>query len=325
MKIKIDNSVKNKENPTVSAIIPTYNRAQLLPRSVQSVLNQTLQNFEIIIVDDGSIDNTEEIVKEFQRKDKRIRYIKQERNKGAGAARNVGIKAARGEYIAFIDSDDEWLPEKLEKHIKVFKNAPSEVGVVYAGCWRIENDKKMYIPQSWVTKKEGDIHQELMERGIGFIITNSLVVKKSAFKKVGLFDEGLPSLEEWELAIRLSRYYSFRYINEALSQSVMEPDSISISHHAAIKAYKLILERHYEEFKKNKRLLAKHLYAIGISLCHGNDLDQGRSYLFRAVRAYPLSIKYLVVAFISLFGQEIYKKIIDIYHVISFVRNKHEK
>jgi tetratricopeptide (TPR) repeat protein len=209
--------------------------------------------------------------------------------------------------------------------MKVFENAPAKVGVVYAGCWRIENGQKMYVPQSWVTKKEGDIHQELLKGGIGFIITCSLVVKKECFKKAGLFDERLPSLEEWDLAIRLSKYYEFRYINEALSISIMKPDSISTNHRAAIKAFELILGKHYEEFKKNDTLLARHQYAIGNLLCQSGDFNQGRGYLFRAVKSYPLNISYLVVALTSLFGQDIYKRILDIYHVISLVRNKHEK
>lgn len=108
-----------KNNPKVSVIIPTYNRAHLIGRAIKSVLNQTYKDFEIIIVDDGSTDKTEEVVKDF--KDERVRYIRREKNKGGSAARNTGIKAARGEYIAFQDSDDEWLPEKLEKQMKAFE------------------------------------------------------------------------------------------------------------------------------------------------------------------------------------------------------------
>jgi len=110
------------KNPTVSVIIPTYNRAHLVGRSIQSVINQTYQDFEIIVVDDGSTDNTEDIIKEFQKKDKRIKHIKHNKNKGGSAARNTGIRAARGEYIAFLDSDDEWMPTKLEKQTSYFNH-----------------------------------------------------------------------------------------------------------------------------------------------------------------------------------------------------------
>ena len=95
------------ERPTVSVIIPTYNRAYLIDRSIQSVLNQTYQDFELIVVDDGSTDNTEDIIRQFQEKDKRIKYIKYDKNKGGSAARNTGIKNSVRKYIAFQDSDDE--------------------------------------------------------------------------------------------------------------------------------------------------------------------------------------------------------------------------
>jgi len=121
----------NLERCSVSIVIPTYNRAGLLSRTIQSVLNQTYQDFEIIIVDDGSTDKTEEVVKSFN--SKKIFYNRHEENKGANAARNTGIKASRGEYIAFQDSGDEWLPQKLERQMKVFENASPEVGVVYTG------------------------------------------------------------------------------------------------------------------------------------------------------------------------------------------------
>ncbi len=101
-----------ENSPTVSVVIPTYNRAHLVGRAIQSVLNQTYHDFEIIIVDDGSIDNTEDVVKSLN--DPSIRYTRHDQNRGGSAARNTGIKMARGEYVAFQDSDDEYLPEKVE-------------------------------------------------------------------------------------------------------------------------------------------------------------------------------------------------------------------
>jgi glycosyltransferase involved in cell wall biosynthesis len=126
--------------PKVSVIIPTYNRAGLLKRAIQSVLNQIYQDFEIIIVDDASTDNTENVIESF--KEHRIRYIKHESNKGAAVARNTGIKFANENYIAFQDSDDEWLPEKLEKQMEIIEHASPRVGVVYTGYRRIIGNKE---------------------------------------------------------------------------------------------------------------------------------------------------------------------------------------
>lgn len=144
------------KNPTVSVIIPTYNRAHLVGRAIQSVLNQTYKDFELIIVDDGSTDNTEDIIKKYQKKDERIKYIRRKKNKGGSVARNTGINAAIGEYIAFLDSDDEWLTEKLERQMKVFKSTSSEVGVVYSGFFRI-NDRRNEIESIFNPKKRGYI------------------------------------------------------------------------------------------------------------------------------------------------------------------------
>ena len=108
----------------VSVIITTYNRAHLVGKAIKSVLNQTFQDFELIVVDDGSTDNTEEVINSFN--DTRIRYIRHKINKGGNAARNTGLRNSKGEYIAFLDSDDEWLPEKLERQLEVFKKSQDE-------------------------------------------------------------------------------------------------------------------------------------------------------------------------------------------------------
>lgn len=299
------------KNPTVSVIIPTYNRAHLVGRAIQSVLNQTYQDFEIIVIDDGSTDNTEDIIREFQKTDKRIKYIKHEKNKGGSAARNTGIKAARGEYIAFQDSDDEWLPEKLEKQMRVFENAHPEVGVVYTGFLRIENDKENYIPSSWVIKKEGNIHNELLKGN--FVTTQSIVARKECFEKAGIFDESLPRLQDWELVIRLSKCYNFKCIDEPLLTSPFTPDSISANNDALIKAAELILAKHFKDFDKHKKILSKHYFSIGLNLCLNDNFEIGRSYLMKAINIHPYNIKYLSLILVSFLGQNVFYRIVKIY------------
>jgi len=294
------------DNITVSVIIPTYNRASLIGRAIKSVLNQTYQKFEIIIVDDGSTDKTEEIIKSF--KDERVRYIRNEKNKGASAARNIGIRFARGGYIAFQDSDDEWLPEKLEKQMKVFEITAEKVGVVYSGFWRIKNNKKIYIPSNKITKKEGYIHKEILREN--FVTTQVVIIKKKCFKKAGMFDERLPRLQDWELWIRISKFYEFKYIDEPLVISYHTPDCISENKNALIKAFELILKKHFLEIRRNRKLLAYHQYVIGNLLCRIGKMAQGRRYLLGALKSYPLKIKCLIVAFASLFGESVYVNIV---------------
>jgi len=271
-------------DPIVSVIIPTYNRAHVLARAIQSVLNQTYQDFEIIVVDDGSTDNTEEVIKSFN--DPRIRYIRHEENKGAAAARNTGIKAAKGEFIAFQDSDDEWLPKKLEKQMEAFDNASPKVGVVYTGFWSIEGNVKRYSLNKEIVHKEGDIH---------------------CFKKAGMFDERLHRLIDWELWIRVSKYFDFKFIDEPLGIAYFVGGGLRTNEEALIAAQELILETHYDEFERaGKKVLAKQLFRLGNLLCLCGKNSEGRKYVAKARKLSPAP-KYILASYISLLGPKVYK------------------
>jgi glycosyltransferase involved in cell wall biosynthesis len=296
-------------NPLVSIVLPTYNRAHLLRRAIQSILNQTYQNFEIIVVDDCSSDNTEEVVKSFC--DERIRYVRNKEHKGAPFSRNIGIRIACGEYIAFQDSDDEWLPKKLEKQMDVFKNSSRELGVVYTSFWRIGEGRRFRVPPSNFKLNEVDIHEILLETN--FIGMPTAVVRKECFEKVGLFDETLPRLQEWDLWIRISRYYHFKHIDEPLVICYLQPDSISRNINAHIQALKHILNKYFEEMSKKPKILGKHYYEIGTLLCLNGNIQEGKSYFFKAVKTYPFNMKLLFSMALSLLGQEAYNKVATTY------------
>lgn len=305
---------KTNNQPAVSVIIPTYNRAHLIGRAIQSVLDQTYEDYEIIVVDDRSTDNTEEVINEFRKKDERIRYIRHEKNKGGSAARNTGIKAAQGVYIAFHDSDDEWFPRKLAKQMEFFSTAKAVVGVTYTGFWRIEGDKKVYIPWSWVAKKDGNIHQELLKGN--FVGTPSIVTRKECFERAGLFDESLPRLQDWDLVLRLSKHYDFKCIDEPLLNSYYTIDSISANNEGFIKAFKLILSKHFDDFAKDNKYLSNSYYFFGNYLCSNNDFSNGRVYFIKAAKINPVKAKYLFVAFLSFFGQSVYNRFMATYQKI---------
>ncbi len=289
------------KTPVVSVIIPTYNRGIHMRRSVLSVLDQTYRDFELIIVDDASTDNTEDIVKDFN--DKRIRYIRHDNNKGAPAARNSGIKAARGEFIAFQDSDDEWFPMKLEKQMHAFKEAASDVGVVYTGLWRLDGKHKTFIPSSSIKHKNGDIHRELLKRS--FIGTPSMMVRKECFNKTGMFDETLLRLQDWELVIRLSRHYKFKYIGEALLNAHLIDDSISVNNRAHIQAFESIIMKHYDDFNKNKHILAKHYFSLGVFLSRNSEVSRARENFSKANRLHPRNPTYMTILILSLLNRHL--------------------
>ncbi len=296
----------------VSVILPTYNRAHLIARAIRSVLDQTYHDFELIVVDDASMDNTKEVIMGFN--DPRIRYIRHELNRGGSAARNTGINAAHGEYIAFQDSDDEWLPEKLEKQMRIFEKASTQVGVVYTGFYLIKDDSRMYMPGQNIKIKKGNLHEELLNGN--FVAADAVVIRKECFEKVGVFDESLPRLQDWELFIRISKYYIFDCIDEPLLNAFYSQDSISANQDAFFKASKLIIEKHIRTFKRNKYSLASWQYSIGFHLCQAGSKREGRMYLLRALRSNPFNIKYLVVALSWLFGENAYANVVRLKRII---------
>lgn len=288
----------------VSVIIPTFNRAKLIKRSIQSVLDQTYQDFEVIIVDDGSTDDTKSVIESF--KNPRIKYISHDINKGPSAARNAGIKNAKGKYIAFQDSDDEWLPEKLEKQMECFDTVSPRVSIVYCGLWRKKDKNISLIPPPSVSPKDGDINLFIC-RG-NFIAMPTVVCEKECFNKAGLFDEKFHHFEDWELLIRLSRYSRIKYIDEPLVMSYFTPGGVNEQGLIAeAKTTKQIFDKHYEEFKNNKQLLALYQYQIGNLLCQTEQYSEGKKSLLNAVKLDTLNQKYLTAYLISFFGKNIYR------------------
>lgn len=240
--------------PLVSVIIPTYNRSALLTRAVQSVLGQTYQNWELIIVDDASKDDTEKVVAAFG--SPRIRYFKQDVNKGAQAARNTGIRMAKGEYIGFLDSDNEWYPQKLEKQLEVFGAASDKVGVVYSSHDEINTIS--HTRREMIYRQHGDIYKNLLTYPLIDYITP--MVKRECFQKIGLLDEKVPAFHEWDTFIRLSRCYEFGLVPEKLAAYYVHKDSISGSFKRDVKGYFYVMNKHRQEIVKvcGSRVMARH-------------------------------------------------------------------
>jgi glycosyltransferase involved in cell wall biosynthesis len=186
--------------PKVSVLIPTFNNGRYIHEAIDSVLSQDFKDLEIVVVDDGSTDNTKEVLKKYG---PAVRYIYQE-NKGISGARNRGILESKGEYIAFLDSDDVWLDStKLTQQVAIFENNPN-VGIVYSKMMMV-NDKGEQLGLK-PDKPNGQNFKELIEIG-GHLPTSTLVARKVCFEKAGLFDETLPILEDFDMWLRISRLY----------------------------------------------------------------------------------------------------------------------
>ncbi|WP_347272769.1 glycosyltransferase family 2 protein [Candidatus Kuenenia sp.] len=257
----------------VSVIIPTYNRSVLLQRAVQSVLSQSYSNLEVLIIDDASTLDYSDVLKEFD--DTRIRYIRHEQNKGPAASRNTGIRLAQGAYIAFNDDDDVWDNEKLEKQMHRMQASEDNVGLVFSKYKKILKDgsEKEILPAN---QDISHCHRLLLE--YCFIGTPTVLIKRECIEKSGAFDENLPCLEDWDLWIRVSKYYSFAYIPENLVFAYESINSVNINKENNALALEAILNKYIDEISLDKKLLSLYYWRIGVA--KGEIHDFKKSLLF---------------------------------------------
>lgn len=214
-------------NPKVSVIIPTFNRAYCLHEAIDSVLVQTFQDFELIVVDDGSSDNTLEVVRGYGPK---IKCIYQE-NKGLSSARNRGIKEASGEFVAFLDSDDIWLPEKLNRQIDIFQKE-NIIGLVSTRAEVIDeqgNSLGIYKPKKFTSSDLSGLLNAY------FVVISSVMVRRSALDSLDYyFDESLKSAEDFDFCLRLSRVTQLYYLDNV---EVKYRDSLNAMSKNLVKMY----------------------------------------------------------------------------------------
>lgn len=272
--------------PSVSVVIPTYNRAHLLGRAIKSVLDQTYTDFELIVVDDGSTDGTSEVVKSFN--DSRLRFIRTEPNRGASAARNTGIQAAQGEYIAFNDSDDEWLPQKLEKQVKFFEeNARNgHLGVVLCELIRITPQAEQYV----VVKPELINVNDLLVRLYCQCGTPGFLLKRAVVKTELYFDESLPAYQDWDLLARMSRICEVESVHEPLFRVYQHQENRIWTSRSALNGRLLLLKKYDNELQALPKLRNYHHKFIGLRYYDYGEMNEARRYFRSAIKAYPWDI-----------------------------------
>ncbi|MFE5324758.1 glycosyltransferase family 2 protein [Paenibacillus sp. NPDC056579] len=248
----------------ISVILPTYNREKVLLRSINSILNQTYREIELIVIDDNSNDNTENLIKEI--KDDRIIYIKQDRNYGASVARNKGIEIARGEYVAFQDSDDEWFPTKLEEQLEFLKTTNSDV--VFCSYCRNTNGLKEIIKPPMFRMEE--IHQKILWGN--FIGTPTIFSKRQCFVNEQ-FDCNLSRFQDWEVMMRITNKYKVVFLDKILINVYVQTDSITNNYSKAVDSLKLIIKKN-KDILDNK-ILAYYYYCLGMYSLYTKYPDLG--------------------------------------------------
>lgn len=270
--------------PLVSVIIPTHNRAEMLNRAIRSVLNQTFEDFEMIVVSDGSKDNTEQVVKSFD--DSRIRFLKHETLRGASAARNTGLRAAQGEYIAFLDDDDEWMANKLEVQTPVIQKSRPEVGLVYAWMEYFENGKSVGVR---APELRGNVFVEMLDKqAIGGCPT--IIIKREVIDNVGYFDESLPRGNDGDFIRRITKHYQVDYVPEVLVKVYLgHGDRISVNSKENIRNVVWALEKRLKdfegEFRRHPRQEANVMAKISVNAFKIGQLRKGIAFLWRTAKS----------------------------------------
>ncbi len=290
--------------PKVSVIIPTHNRAEFLRAAVISVLNQTFQNFEIIIVDDASQDQTAAVIRSFT--DRRIKYIRHETSRGQGATRNAGLRCALGEYIALLDDDDEWMPQKLEKQVAVLDRSPSNVGMVYTGVCRIDVFTNRVINRV-IPRKRGSVFRDLCEKNwIGGC--SSVVLRRGCFQKIGLFDESLAAQADYDLWLRIAREFDIECIREPLVLYAVHGDRISTNYESVIQGMEAQLRKYGSVFAQDKHNYSRRYLVLGINYCVNGNGKEGQRALLKAIRVYPFAVRPYWYLFLVLLGADKVRK-----------------
>ncbi len=237
------------EQTIVTTVITTHNRSQLLRRAIESVLSQTYSPIECIVVDDKSTDNTKEVCDEFPTV--HYIYIPPEESKGGNYARNKGIKAAKGEYVAFLDDDDYWLPEKIEKQVKLIER--HECDLVYCGRTYeiITSEGIQYRNQIPGQECTGNISSKILEEI--FTTTSCTMAKRQKLIDIGMFDESLKFWQEYELQIRLAQYHPFYCVCEPLVVyrcDINDRQRLTNKYYEWRNAVKYIREKHKALYQK---------------------------------------------------------------------------
>ncbi|MBW4608850.1 MAG: glycosyltransferase [Hassallia sp. WJT32-NPBG1] len=302
--------------PKVSVIIPAYNALAYLAETVDSVFKQTFSDWELLIVDDGSSDGTAAWARQIT--DSRVRLICQ-KNQGSSVARNTGITAAKGEYIALLDADDLWEPTKLEKQVRFLEENPS-IGLV--DTWTILiNQKGKSTGRIIVSSAEGDVWKQLVQFKPVCCCDSTPLIRRSCFDNVGLFNPDLPYLEDLDMWIRLAGRYEFAAIKEPLVRYRQHPQSKSTNCKGTLEAFRAIIEKAFESVPAEVLPLREKGYArVNLYLAwraiNNKDYEQAIHFNNKAIAHHPQLIfswdflrQSIALALLKRLGSQSYERV----------------
>jgi glycosyltransferase involved in cell wall biosynthesis len=279
----------------VSVIVLTYNRAHMVTETIDSVLNQTFKDFELIVVDNESTDNTEEVIKSFT--DERIRYFKHQNNGLIGVNRNYGVNKARGEYITFCDDDDLWMPEKLERQVKLL-DLNKELGLVYSDSYIMDENGNLGRDTllSSLRPLRGNVFDKLFQSN--FIPMPTVMIRREVLSKVGGFDPKYIIALDYDLWLRIAEHYPIDFTEEPLAKYRIHGGSVSRNQELAINEDFQLIEYWLEKkanLERGFRRKAKQKQAIlNISLMlyyfRNGEKRKAISKSMNLIRLFPYSL-----------------------------------
>jgi glycosyltransferase involved in cell wall biosynthesis len=305
----------SEHHPNVSVVIPTYNREDVISRAIDSVLKQTYTNFEIIIVDDGSTDNTEEVINELQKQHEEIKYFSQD-NAGAAVARNHGIRKADGNYIAFLDSDDQWLPEKLETQLELFRES-DQVNIGFVGANKIickcDSDDQVVSKKDFYKNRFSKEEQPFtLEDFLSLknpVSPSTALISTKALEDVGLFDPECPPHEDYELWIRLREQYNFETTWTPLAKYRDWEEGISKTttsgKKASVKTY--IMNKHSKLYRRYPKARSVILRKIGTEHMLTGNHGKAIAHFYKSIKCKPLHFRNYLNLVVALFGRSTYQ------------------
>ena len=289
--------------PRVSVIIPTFRRPRLLVAAIQSVLNQTFQDFEIVVVDDNSGDNTEAVVRSFD--DSRIHYIAHQANWRVGAARNTGVLNSSGTLVAFLDDDDEWLPDKLDRQVELLDRFSRVTGVVYAGFQKIDRRTGRVVETVSPSWRGHILHHLCRNNCVG--TASTVVMRRECFDEVGLFDETVDFGEEYDMWIRVSHSFDFVFLREPLVNYSVHGTRLSTNYGVMIRGLRRQLQKYGTFFAAYPLDLSRRYVELGALLCYAGNALRGQEAFLRAIRVAPSRFKNYFYLGLSLMGSRVFR------------------
>ena len=289
--------------PEVSVIVPTYNRADILPRAIESVLDQTFSDFELLIIDDGSSDNTTEVVRSYN--DSRIKYIRHETNRGQNEARNTGVKNSNGRYISYLDSDDIFLSTYLEEVVEVLQNTNDDIGGVFTA--------REVIKDGTIEKRdviEGKVHGEdiiqTWARNIGS--NTELTYKASIQNDIGLHDTEMKRVTDIDFYMQILTNYKLVGVNKHLCRHYPSENNVSSDPELTIDGQRAFINKYKKKLPPER--IAKCRHQEGLAAVELGRMSDARRAFLKSIRNHPYKWFFYYHLFLSFTNKKVFNTLV---------------